>query len=1430
MYSIASAFPNCVTPGHEHMTSTEDTSKKPPTMSRQFWAKSANQSFENLTRMRLFFPAEKAVHRKLSVALVAIYTLGSTAAATEPLYAKSARLGQPNDISTPLSSSKDLVWAPVQLAEVKNLGMRVALLPPQVPDYWSLGILSVNGEIARGKSIEQIYQRLKGKAGQTIEIEMLGADNSITRRKLLLTKNNDQTEPIYGGEYLEASFSSCWLDRFRHSVTDGASTPFDLIPKAISLELLEQVQDLPPEVKSGMARRLLDSIVLCQSIGDTKTAKRLLTLLVSDKYRDTDKSPDSQRWMQLAAQNLIDLNMPREALVLCDSMAKDEFKSLQLSEKLAVLNSYSQIDSAESKCRASDLADKLYAEMMQEPLYQLENYTWLSNYLIDHGLKDRARALVSSAYEKVKTRFLQNAQRIGNDQSITSCQSVAFFLYYKAALELDSGNNASAKQHLLELKNYYMQCLSPEQISLLDRVPFYFPTPLEVEQTCQALEHSNLHLVIPPTKLMPELYQPPIGSAHFKELQEINNYIDTSKKDKAIAGANELVKHFSLEHRSLPVSNVLNFERQNLFCTLIGVARAFSDKGWYEASNQILDKLKLAILQPSYHRPWTQTARSIIAAEQICNLKACNKNTSKAFAQLETNFHLTDQFKEDGLSIRDFGWRRRLRLLAMAYFYAGYPKRASVFIEKALLPLLPEGGKAAQPLDDESSIDSRFLLLVDAACINTVLGDYSRATQFTTLAASQNITLDYETTAATLDLAKSFQKAGKLPEAIASLKCNRSCGPDRPSPVIEATGEKRRPVVPCREGLGAQIDEELARLLLVAGDKVTALSTVKEAIGKNPADTRFSTYLLAAQLAEQLGANGEAAQFYWKASMHSVGPMIPNDAATYCIEKAASIGDEAPELDQKILCQIYLNLAEHTDGTIPGKLAKVYKRLIELTPDSDPSKAQLFARLANQAEPSTTAPTRGKELTTTSSPLSNARHAAQLAEQNKIPQAADYWADVALLEVQNAQVDQSILDAQHAISLYDKNYVGLYGGGDLSQIHTICSCLLEKGKGDKAEALLSETVNRIKLIKGTTSVAQQWQLAQRFGYYVDSGNHNKAQAILDELLQTDLQQGPYQNPNPNHSICTFITTRPPIQTSEEAVSEIRDIALRSIKGTGNSFALAVLNKLLLAQRKQLPENDRRIGITLSAIAKAYSEGKDYKGACESYSQAIPILLKYEDDYAVYADVNPYYYNALRASGQQSKVDAIEGELLQKHNQEQLARQQAIKNAQAERIRDQEHEKELKAELEQKDIGLTNFTISKHLIDLKQLEALAAHLRQFEAQQASWENTPELQANIDWLERFGRGYELPKLSARVIAERIKLEERQQKPKTDILAIWLPQLIKDCISSKDYSEAKKWIAKLIALAKDCNDNNLYLEALNYENLCKGQVFPKQYSRPE
>lgn len=330
-------------------------------------------------------------HRKKSIALsayVAVVFLATNFIYLEPSYAKgTSSSALQSNTPTSLSASKDLVWAPVQIAEVKNIGMRVALLPPQVSDDWGLGILSINGENTRGKSIEQIYQRLKGKPGQTIEIEILRADNSITRRKLLLTKNNDQTEPIYGGEYLDASFSSFWLDRFRHSVTDGASTPFDLIPTAIGLELLEQVQDLPPEVKSGIARRLLDSIVLCQSIGDTKTANRLLTLLVSDNYRDTDKSPDSRRWMQLAAENLIDLNMTGEALVLCDSMAKDDSKYLQLSEKLAVLNSYSQIDSAESRSRASDFADKIYTEMMQAPIDYPLNYIWMSNYLIDHGFK-----------------------------------------------------------------------------------------------------------------------------------------------------------------------------------------------------------------------------------------------------------------------------------------------------------------------------------------------------------------------------------------------------------------------------------------------------------------------------------------------------------------------------------------------------------------------------------------------------------------------------------------------------------------------------------------------------------------------------------------------------------------------------------------------------------------------------------------------------------------------------------------------------------------------------------------------------------------------------------------------------------------------------------------------------------------------------------
>jgi hypothetical protein len=158
-------------------------------------------------------------------------------------------------------------------------------------------------------------------------------------------------------------------------------------------------------------------------------------------------------------------------------------------------------------------------------------------------------------------------------------------------------------------------------------------------------------------------------SSVVRTVKELTSYGQSKDADLLMAPFPELKRG--------PMGSV---RRQNLFCTLLNIARKMSDQGWYADSSELLAKLNVAAINK---RDWS-TASNFISIELAINAVRANKPSDSLWAQVDKQMI----FFENGTGKADpsdYSVSEKLRRLAIAFFTAGETDRSDVLISRAVV-------------------------------------------------------------------------------------------------------------------------------------------------------------------------------------------------------------------------------------------------------------------------------------------------------------------------------------------------------------------------------------------------------------------------------------------------------------------------------------------------------------------------------------------------------------------------------------------------------------------------------------------------------------------------------------------------------------------------------------------------------------------------
>lgn len=1321
-------------------------------------------------------------------------------------------------------TSDGMIYAPMRLTVQNNTSINVEFLPPLTNNYRNQQLFAVAGVNVRGLSLSQIYKMLRGKPGDTVDIDLVGENRSVQKRKVVFVREAERSLGGYSSTRLRGDLEQQGYLRSTHpNMLESTAAPCDLFARSNILQILDDYQTVTAQGEKLQTNWLVESLILSQSMGDLKTADRLLPLLLKNVEAQILPRQGWTKNLQIIVKNLVATGQLDRALALCKEAAKQSSSNGSLdSNKVQILEAFDSIQSPEAKSATLSFAEEIASEAEKSQLSYYQNAIWLSHYLYTHRQKERALKLCQQVYGSIKAQKLDRKEPLPDYLGLTSEQSVASFIFNKAWLCAQSGDRSQARRDLESIRAYYNHCYSLQEQTILNKIPEYFPTPEQVSAAVGALDQGNTFTNPPPTLTEPayERYAEDDSSANegLKTLVEVYKAMELKDKSGAESLSFNLVR---LCGQQVPQPNApeYRFVRLNVFCAALGVARAFSDIGWYQSSDGLLSRLENNISQMPVQSNWREVAFTFVRAERAVNASLTKLNVDPQFDALESTYHSMalpgSEDDSEGADRRDDAWRVRLRRLAMGYYHAGDFKRAKVFIDRALIPNLPTRLEPGDPsiLVKDTSPGESFLLLMDAACVVGSCGDYQSASKFATLAQNDGVKLDNPATAVILEYAAVCKRAGKLADAIAWLTLNRTA----PLPALKG---RLREVLTCgtsslpRDDYGALIDEKLAELLAEQGNYKQAYKVIKESIAKSNTNTTQSACVLAAQLAKRFGDFGDAAAYFDGANWHSPFIQTATSKGDKYLVEAVAMAEKCKDYDRKALVKLYCDLAQRQDNKTPGKVYDLYKKACDITPDNDPDKARLVSLCNNYKLSSVVAQAPLSKEALAKLRVAQAediRKVAQLAEKNKQADAYSYWLSAANCESQGGQMQQSLMDAKHAIELFGANSADpLYSKGALLTGSGLPVSWHAAGAGAQGEALQRLAIARMKTVFGDNSVRAQWQLAQLFEYYVRINDLQKALSVFDEITMTNLNQGSCYVPDHMRSHCG--PGYPTVRTSEEVTESLIRTAQSTVKEGNIDFAVKVLNKLLLAQQKGLKPNDRRLGITFSAIAACYGRAKQYKEAMSYYDKALPILLQYEPEEFVSGSLYPTYPEVLKALGKQSIKADLERRQAEKSRLELEARDKEI-------LRGQELLKRLASE----QIGLNEMVLKERSISLAEQEKLVRNLDLYHRLVKSGGSQKELVAAIKSLEAFGDSYNLGALQAKFMAQRVAIEDRHSDLDVADRRQNYRILLERFIYLKDFTSAKVWLAKLGALDANSKNDSEYLNWLEYSLKCGSRAFP-------
>jgi len=1099
-------------------------------------------------------------------------------------------------------------------------------------------LISINGIDLSGKSSAEIRQLLLGPVGSTADVKVLL--DKITFKSLKVKRVlNDQWEHQNDKQAIESFLRALeQLDSGEYFSFNQTSPneDIDVLERASYRLMMKDARSLPEPKGETLEKIALRAMIFCYKSGNISEG---------DSYLKTLLEGARSARVPLGLPTADDLSIVLEAIGTLARLQKDEeAKALALavfkqqSSHISLSTATALLEALKANGRPQYLPEieaHLDNEIAKLPWSYSNNVTDTAKYLEAKGEIPKALTLYKHAIAQ-KEKFLTEKKN-KNDEHLS--QRLAIDLFNQARLLQKANQLQEAEASLRRIGQVYIVPYRGH-LNAAERIPLFFPKASDVEAALNALKNES-----PIATLVVDKSEASVDR-QFQCLIEAQSAIDRNDQTQATESIAKLLAIYQSEAEQ-PRSKAKGLD---LFSTVLTLARKLADKGWFDSSDRTLKELRKTLQQKNIVEERAATKNAMVQAELTYNATVTNADEKQAWHALESSLAFTQQAK-----IQDYSSQYRLRLLAMAYHYAGERERAQKLIVAAIKtpPTNNIHTVTSEEIQGNSSLEQARLNM-DAACICAERNDFEQASHYLALSQAELLPIDDKYVGIIIEIAHVYRAKGRANEAIEIVKKAQrqllAAGNENTS-AEEDTYKKH-----LKNLTLGRLDFCLAQLYELQGATAEALASANASIKRTPNHVNSRQYELAARLAVPLKDYAQAAHWYFLAASHHYFanlPSMPVKADQHFYKLALENSAKTDKFDKREMSQANLKMTDSLSSSAPEYLSYLKSALV-LFEGSPQDRAQLMQRILH----SQAYQQGGKNHSThqLSDQIELAEKAALHAEKNDLTDAYQYWLDLAALEIKAKKIEEALAHARKALpqdalrSECEHNPFIVRKQTSTAIALSLCSA----GQSEKAALLMQELVDEASKQSGPTSLVTQARLADQFHFYTKQKNENTALKVLDTLLACDITLGGnYIRSWDTGDRFICFSGPPKLSNSEQVLAAIRDIVVHYTTTADNQFALTTLNKILNREAQVMHPDDRRIAATLASIGLVYYLGGNYSEAEKFYQKSIAIFSKYDSEREVMQNIQPpfslgriggsydsNFYAVLKKLGKEKDVEVI----------------------------------------------------------------------------------------------------------------------------------------------------------------------------------------------
>lgn len=1120
-------------------------------------------------------------------------------------------------------------------------------------------LVSINGLPLRSMSIDEIRRLCTGNEGQTGVLGVLDREagyRTVTFKCKWLQKQSSSHElsqlrsMLYNfdcsnGPHWERGpgqqtdhFDACNLDLFVAATCQGQVT-LAMDDAASSAALVDSAA--------------VNSVGPLLTIGNLSQARRYLKIIETTPAFDTEKPRrlDKHYGRLLTMLNLSGLSAEAVKIgapvIAADQAGKfftqgnDRFQSGEL--RLPVYKAYLRSLAATKSSALGQIAEYTQAIGKSGRFHGGDIQLWMGDLYESIGQFDKAIACYETTLSEREHPYGRTyTSKDSPDRQVSEARYHSYLLVRLSQFADQQKQPQKAVDYLLRAQQIYSSFFTAEQLVHIESQPLFCPSPSAVEL---ALADAYITLgdsagATKAAKSAVERLQlaSASGNASTPKIPGDKELIDGLKSGKwkdmlakvgavpgqdepteaeraymsvfmstqtAIAGgditkARPLIDTLIGQYKNRQLLSEYPRPNVNMYCTLLYLARRLADRGCYQESNKLLDRLQ----DTSSKIDHNSIAAIFIDIEQALNAALASRPDKALWQKV---------WKKWNCSYTDY---EGLRALGCLYLAAGEYSRSEIMMDRALR-LCKHNSKDDTGSDtgsDTRAAINSALLHLDKACLNSTTAHYDLAQKEFVKAMSAVDSAPATASARDLDL---FNRM-LICRAVQLAQLNRLAGraieaQNILKEIVSRVDNKKSWLGVFDDSARRSIDPSLSYLygyygrLLCDANKFSAarpyLDKAVSGCSNNVPDfLRIVRARCAAGQGDYAAAAQDMAAFaehgnYFSASVISVQPAWKEAFSRLALDYAL----KAKGLNDIALSKIYRQLADTlTDDVSRKERLELNQKAYGLMPDNSREKIELAQEIANQLSALGRGNKAGNEKAEGQADASKFKmleSAAMLAEKNNEPTAPQLWMNLAGSEVQAKQYDQAFLHIKRAVEIKDKRPGYNLEGFQMPDFYDWpIRALAEAGRGSDTELLYQMMLKKAKSLYGPTSVEYSRVLANCAISYAVQKQREKALNYLDQLLVLDPRK---QELGKNS------------QNGRKALLE-GAYSLRFRDGQ-NVLARELQEKLLEAQRKTYGSDDSHVSCVLANMGTLETKEGAFEQAEKHLQEAMAIDALYGDE-------------------------------------------------------------------------------------------------------------------------------------------------------------------------------------------------------------------------